>query len=499
MALPGITNLILDGGIGVTTPASSTPHVVGVCEQGPSSTPTVVANPRILRETFGVNGPAVDAAGYILATAGGPIIFTRTAEGVAATYDDGGGAGSTGSMVSSSGAGVDNEIDLDVATTAPKNDYALLVKIVVGGALADTTMQYSLDGGVSYSPTIDAGASIALGTSGVTLEMEVGSTAPYVAGATYSAVVKAPHYSAANLTTVFDAVDLSLLSFDFYVFAGEAVDGAGAATLFSTVVSRLNSSVTKDRYYGAIMGAGDDTPAAALTAWAALVGERVAPVYGSFRTAPAFGHPGRALPHMPLVNAAAARAAGNVMSTDLAQTSGATSVGPLAGASDLSHNEYLAEAGLDAAKVGTGRTYANLTGIFLTNVWMKSGVGSDFEYWQHRRMMDEACKVVSQQHALLVSSNVITKTDGTGSLFEPSALAIEKRVQRALDNVIGSAVRGVGPTTVDGTTGHVSDIAYQVDRTNNVLSTKQLIATISIVPRGYLKTLSTTLSYKLQV
>ncbi len=130
---------------------------------------------------------------------------------------------------------------------------------------------------------------------------------------------------------------------------------------------------------------------------------------------------------------------------------------------------------------------------------MKSGVGSDFEYWQHRRMMDEACKVVSQQHALLVSSNVITKTDGTGSLFEPSALAIEKRVQRALDNVIGSAVRGVGPTTVDGTTGHVSDIAYQVDRTNNVLSTKQLIATISIVPRGYLKTLSTTLSYKLQV
>lgn len=499
MALPGITNTILDGGLGVTTPASSRAHVVGVAEQGAFSTPTLVANPRILRELFGVHGPAVDLAGYLLSLAGGPIVFTRTVEGVAATYDDGGGAGATGSMVSSDTPGVDNEIDLAVATSAPKNDYALVVKIIVGGVLADTTMQYSLDGGKSFSPTIAGGASIALGTSGVTLEMEAGSTAPYVAGALYTAVVKPPHYSAANLTTAFDAVDVSLLPFDFFAFAGEAVDSSGAATLFSTIATKMAAYVTKDRYYRAIMGGGDDTTAAALTAWAASVSTRVAIVYGQFRTAPPFGHPGRSLPHMPMLNAAVARAGGNVMSTDLAQTSGASSVGALPGASDLSHDEYLAEAGLNDAKIGTGRTFANLIGVFLTNVWLKSGVGSDFEFWQHGRIMDEACKVVSAQHSLLVSSSVITKTDGTGSLFEPSALAIEKRVQRALDNVIGSAVRGVGPTTVDGTTGHVSDIAYQVDRTNNVLSTKELIATVSIVPRGYLKTLSTTFAYKLQV
>jgi hypothetical protein len=130
---------------------------------------------------------------------------------------------------------------------------------------------------------------------------------------------------------------------------------------------------------------------------------------------------------------------------------------------------------------------------------LKSGVGSDFEFWQHRRIMDLACRIVSEQHSLLISSSVITKVDGTGSLAEFSAQAIEKRVQRALDNLIGSATRGVGPVTIDGTTGHVTDIRYQVDRTNNVLSTKTLIATVSIVPRGYLKFLEATLSYKLSV
>lgn len=499
MPLPGLSTTILTSGLGVTTPATSRAHVVGVAEQGPSNTPTLISNQRQLRETFGTYGPLVDTVGAILDTAGGPVVCTRTTASTAATYDDGGGAASSGNLVADTGAGVDNEINLAVATSAPKVDADLVVTIVTGGALAATTFTYSLDGGQTTSPELAAGASVALGGSGITLEFEAGSTAPYVAGAVYSGTAKAPHYSAANLTTAFNAIDLSVLVFDYFVFAGDVLTSAAAATLFATIATKMTAYVAQDKFYRAIMGGGDDTAANCVSAFSGLTSDRVAVMFGKYRTAAPSATVGRALPQLPALIAAATRAAGNVMSTDLAQTAGATSVGPLVGAPEdgLSHNEFTQNAGLDDIKVGTLRTYSNLRGVFITNCWLKSSTGSDFEYWQHGRIMDEACKVVSNQHAQLISSSVVTKTDGTGSLAEFSALAIEQRVQRALDNTIGSAARGIGPATVDGGTGHVSDLAYQVDRTNNVLSTKTLIATISLVPRGYLKFFSQTFSYKL--
>jgi hypothetical protein len=154
---------------------------------------------------------------------------------------------------------------------------------------------------------------------------------------------------------------------------------------------------------------------------------------------------------------------------------------------------------LDAARFGTLRTYPNKTGFFLTNAHLRSAAGSDFEFWQHRRIMDQACRVVSAQHTDLQSQSFECKGDGSGSLTEAAAQEIEKRVQRALDQVIGSSLRGIGPTRINGKIGHVSDIAYQVDRTNNVITTKTIIATVSIIPLGYGKRFVTTLSFKLQV
>jgi hypothetical protein len=494
MAIPGSTITVLDGGLGITTPASSRPHVVGVFESGDTNVPTLISNPRQLREEFGTHGPGNDLAGYILDLAGGPILVTRVSPSVAATYD----GGSTDAMLSDVGAGADNEINLAVATSAPKNDFQIVVRSIVGGARTATTFQYSLDGGFSFSPTIAAAATVALGSSGVTLEFEAGSTAPYVAGASYSSTAKAPHYASSDLTTTFAAIDAQTLDADFFVFAGEAATASAAATLFSAIQTKMASYASSlDRYYRAIMGAGEGIASAAVTAFSSVTGDRVAVMYGKFRSAPSVGTVGRGLPLMPALNAAAMRAAGNVISTDLAQTAGATTVGALPGAQAISHDEYRANAGLDAIKVGTLRTAANDVGYFITNVWLKSGVGSDFRYWQHGRIMDQACRVVSQQHWQLVSSSVVTKNDGTGNIVEFAAQAIEKKVQRALDNVIGSALRGIGPTAVDGTTGHVSDQRYQVDRTNNVLSTETIIATVAIVPRGYAKQLVATLSYKL--
>lgn len=496
MALPGSTINILDGGLGVTTPASSRPHIMGVFESGPLNTPTVISNQRQLKDTFGIHGPGNDLVGYILDQAGGPTVVTRVSPSVAGAYLLTNVPSTVSPVVGATG----NSISFLVATTVPKNSFQIVINVITGGLRTATTFQYSLDGGFSFSPTIAAAATVPLGTSGVTAEFADGTTGPYQVGASYINSSTAPHYASADLTTAYAGVDVSVLVWDFFVFAGEAATASAAGTLFSAISTKLNAYKTGlDRYYRAIMGAGEGVASLALTTFNALTSERIAVMYGKFRTAPSVAVIGRGLPLMPALNAAAMRATANVMSTDLAQTAGSDKVGPLAGASAITADEYRNNQGLDDKKIGTLRTAANDSGVFITNVWLKSADGSDFQYWQHGRIMDEACKTVSQQHWQLTSSSVVTKSDGTGSIAEFSAQAVEKKVQRALDNRIGSALRGIGPTAVDGTTGHVSDQKYQVDRTNNVLSTNTLIATVAIVPRGYLKQLVATISFKLSI
>lgn len=496
MALPGVSLSVLDGGLGVTTPASSRPCVVGIFESGNFNEATLIGNQRQLRDTFGQQGPGNDAAGSILDLAGGPIVVVRANPGVAATYGQ-------ASMPSSIAPGANNAIGTVVATSAPKNNYQIVVKIIATtGPLAGTTFQYSLDGGLTFSPTIAAAAMVALGTSGVTLEFGTGVTNVYAVGAVYTGTAFAPRYNATDLGNLFTAIDAQVggPSFDFFVFAGEAASGAAAATLFSTIAAKMTSYASSlDRYYGAIMGAGEDTASAAITAFASSTSTRMAVMYGKFRLPPPFPHVGRGLPQVPALNYAAVRAAGNVISTDLAQVSGAESVGALPGATAPTHDEYRTPAGLEDAKIGSLRTASNDVGLFLSNVHLKSPVGSDFQFWQHRRIMDQLCRTTSRELWKLTSSSVVCKTDGTGQIAEFQAQALEKRVQRGLDNDVGSAARGIGPSTVDGSTGHVSDQRAQVDRTNNVLSTNTLIWTVACVPRGYAKHLVATLSFKLSI
>ena len=494
MALPGTSLTILDGGLGVSSPATSVPHVVGPSESGTADTPTTISNQRQLKETFGTHGQGVDMAGYILDHAGGPIVFTKTQTSVAATYD-----GATTVAVTGPG-GTDDNIDFTIATSAPLNDFDVVITMASAGARGTATFTYSLDGGRTTSPALTTGADVALGDSGVHAEFQAGSTNPYVAGTTYTVAARAAMYNTTDLSAAHTAIRLSQLDWDFFAYAGQGSTAGAGATLVAAVQTEMAAYATSiDKYFRAVISGGEDSAADALTAYSAVTADRVSIAHGEFRTSPVFGVTGRGLPYLPLSYFVAMRAAGNLMSTDLAKTAGAPSVGAMPGvnAADLTHNEFTQNAGLDNVKVSTSRTYSNLTGPFLTNAWLKSGVGSDFRYWQHGRMMDEACKVVSEQLSLMIASEFPVKADGTGQLRESSARDIEQRVQRALDNVIGSNIRGVGPSSIGGTIGHVSDQAFVVDRTTNFLSTETIVGTLAIVPKGYAKTLQSTISYKL--
>jgi hypothetical protein len=113
--------------------------------------------------------------------------------------------------------------------------------------------------------------------------------------------------------------------------------------------------------------------------------------------------------------------------------------------------------------------------------------------------MDEACTVIAQQHQLLIGSDFEVKNDGSGAYTEAEAQGIEKVVQRTLDQVIGSALRKIGPTRLNGKVGHVTEIRYQVDRAQNVLVTKVHQSSLAMVPLNYPKIFNCSLSFALQI
>lgn len=481
MAIPSITNTIQDGGLGVVTPATSIGHIYGVCSSGPQNVPTTISSVKNLYATFGISGPLIDACTMILQLGGSSLVVTRTLDGTAAIM---------GSITKNgTGPTISNN------SSVPLNSFNVILTITKGGTLGISKYKYSLDGGRSQSPEIETIASATIANTGIALTMAAGT---YVLGDTYTFTTTAAEPTPGNLTTFFTAAKQSLLRWDWFGFAGEPQDGDNGAALAAIVETNINDyALNRDKYYGAIQNAGNDSAAQVLTDYLAFTSLRQSICFGTFDAPAPTGTLGRDFCTHPTSTAAMVRAAGNLMSTDLMQTSGPGSVGAIPGVLSISQDEYLNNAGLDDAKISSMRTHAQAQGFFLTNVWIRSPAGSDFQYWQHRRIMDEACKVVSLQHFRLLGQPVEVNNGGT--ISEPDAQRIERIVQAALDETIGSSIRGQGPRNVVGRQGHVSDQVYQVDRTNNVLATSTIEAEVQLRPFGYPKFISTTLTFTAQI
>ena len=80
MSQPAVNITELDGALGIL-PASSGRllAVVGVSSQGPLDTPATYARVTNLQTDFG-EGPAVEAASYMIEKYGKPIVFVRTGQ-----------------------------------------------------------------------------------------------------------------------------------------------------------------------------------------------------------------------------------------------------------------------------------------------------------------------------------------------------------------------------------------------------------------------------------
>ncbi len=173
---------------------------------------------------------------------------------------------------------------------------------------------------------------------------------------------------------------------------------------------------------------------------------------------------------------ATARASAIGIGRDLA----ATADGPLTGVTHVAHDEASHGGTCDSMNLTTARTFPRRSGVYLTNARMLRPDGSDFEFWQHRRIMNAACAAADDYLFTLLSSSVQVNAE-TGFISEAAATAIEANCESAINNRVGE---------------YISDVTVTVDRTANILSTKTIPVSVAIVPLGYIKAIEVEIGFK---
>jgi hypothetical protein len=472
MTLPGVSQSVLDGQLGVTQAASGVPVFFGTSSSGTTNTLYTFARPSAVTAALG-EGELADALCLTLHVAGGTVHAFKTEGTVAAAN----------SAVTASGGGP----DVTVAGTAT-NHYDAVVTVVAGGVLGTGTFTYSLDGGKTTSPilTIPSGGTYLIPGTGITATFEAGT---YVAAETYSFTTTPATYNSADLATAITAALAVNEIWSFPVFTGYSATASAAATLFSAIDGHMTSMANSFRYLHAIMSTGADDPGDVNTAFDAVESRRIWPLYSKIRAAIPNTMVGRGSPKLPTAYHAAARAAQVKASTSPAWVE----LGGLTGASEPDFDERQNGEILHNHKITAPTTYIGRSGVYLTNALLKSPAGSDFKYWQWGRVTDIASLTTYQGVLPYTNSSPRVLTDGSGKIDPRDAARINGRVNNGLtDNLLN-------PTTDEGTKGFVSAANFAVDQTVNILTSSTIEGNTRLVPRAQTQNITTTVSLTQQI
>lgn len=475
MAAPSQTISIKDPGLGVVAPATSIPCVVGPASAGTANVLYSYSSIADLVAAHG-QGQGVECAAAILAKAGGPVRFMKPATSVAASN------GSVTPVRVGTSTGT-----VTVAGTA-LDDYEVIVEVTKTGTLGTGAFMFSLDDGRTYSEalTIPAGGSYVLPSTGLTLTFVAGGGPTYFEdGDTHSCDAVAAMWNSTDLGNAVTALLADTKKWDFLVLAGKHATASAANTIMAALDSHLTSFANQFRYVRAMMDGGKEGDATTIAAFSNS-SRRILIAYGDCDVASAKPFAGWGTPMRPALNELAVRASSELISTDLARFA----TGPLTGVVAISYDEFL-KATVDDAKFSSLRTFQGVEGFYICNARLKSPVGSDFEFWQHGRIMDVACRVLYEAQLQFLSAGV--RVNGDGTIDERDAIRIEKEVTAKLEAVL------LQPKNAEGFNGHVSALGYRVSRTQNVLATKTLASELAIRPLGYPKTISSVVGYATNV
>jgi hypothetical protein len=291
---------------------------------------------------------------------------------------------------------------------------------------------------------------------------------------------------------------------DLVIAGGSATRTGGASTAGAGTVGVTSGDVTafdgymttlfnKRRYNRLLCHAGDAAWGGASTetetVWSTSLQTAFAAT-SSLRVGVTAGHYNAISPlsqnqyRRPLLWQAAARDASVAIQVDLGRVKdGSLANMPLPTKPDgqIYHDESI-NPGLDAARFLTAYSLSGKPGLFVTNPNLMAPPGSDFNWLDHGHVMDAAC-LISLNYLVNQLSDTVRVNATTGAILAQDA----QNIQQQLYSLLYSGLV---------TTNACSAVKVVINTTNNILTTAQLIVTVSIVPLGKIKSVSCTLTFQ---
>ncbi len=472
MSQPAVTITELNGALGVLPSGQDYLAIVGVADSGSIDTPAAYGKSADVVNDFG-GGPLVEEAAYAIQTSQRPVIVCRATTAAVGTITAVTQTG-TGSSVASVSSPNDE----------PNNDYEFQFRVTSGGVIGTGPIlfRWSLDGGRTESAETDLGTANTFtfpDSGGVTIDFAAGDLD---AGDLITFRGLAPTFDGTGIASALQALIDSQLSWEIVSVAGaltttltDAIDTAMAADREkmwvgsarfanvgednATYQSSLSTSFGSSSYeYGSLWAGGAlITSAVSFRKYLSRPSMAVAPVLSTVA-------PSRDIAEIDL---------GALTGVALRDANGNL----IAGTHDESVNP-----GLDDLRFGCFRTHKDFEGIYVNNPRIFSASGSDFEFVQHRRVMNLGKRVLRRVFVRRLSKSVVVDPD-TGFILEEEALAIESLANSALDARLTGA-------------GQASDASLSLSRTDNILSTKTMTAQAFITPLGYPKDIEINIGFR---
>lgn len=355
------------------------------------------------------------------------------------------------------------------------------------------TVKVSLDGGRSYGPNvlIPVAGAYAIPNTGLTVTFADGT---FVVGDSFRVKTSAPLWDTTGLAAALASLTSVVGRYEFAHVAGP-VDRTSAGTVKTWGTEREAAG----EYVFAQLGCRDQLTGESITTWAAAIsattpgfsgydGGRYLDVCASHGYVSSYLRAGVYFRR----NLAVLRSA-RLASIPARQHPGRVKSGPIAGL--MPDTDALAGV-IHSVATYTSLDNARFSGAqavrgqprgryFFTSRTMAAST-SDFSEVQRIRVMCLAAAAALAALSEYVGDDVETKTDGTGQIAESAAKAIDAEVTAKLKLAV-----------VRAPNDFVTSAAARVVRTNNVLSTGVLQCAVTIVPRGSINAVTTTISYTL--
>lgn len=471
MSVPAVTITEKDGGIG-TLPSGAAPlAVIGVATTGTQDTPQSFSRIQDLTDEY-TRGPLVEAAAYHIAR-GRSVLTVRTGESV---------AGTLGTLDESGFSGTATPTE----SGTPDDDFEIVVEFLEDGSVttsnpdSDITYKESLDGGRTFSGTKvfattdteitiadSGGVQFAFGDGDINKGdvLRLRTTAPNWNGTELGTAIDAARQSAtvwheAEIVgpldgTTFDTVETEFAKMPDRTWIGQArtPDEGEADSAYQTALDGVFGN--KANNFGMVVAGS-----AEITSGVSLRKYRRSPVVA--------------------VASLANRVDEDV---DLAEID----IGSLSGVSirdskgNPKHHDELVNPGLDDLRFTVLRTHEGIQGVYVNNPRIFSAAGSDFEFLQHRRVINLAKRAIRVFFARRLSKS-IQVNKSTGKILESEALEIEAGANALLRGTVLAKPKA-------------SAASLSLSRDDNLLSTKTLTGQLSIVPLAYPKAINLEIGF----